>query len=145
MNIYFKTLTTLATGATLVVISALDPTGVLSFMLEVVLGGTLFRSWTSASFSRAHEREADELGLKIAAGACYDPAQAMHLFSHMLEFEKEHTGGSERAPSLGSTHPVSSERVANAQNAMGELNSVFKHHHCAHSHAALFGAEKKMK
>lgn len=54
-------------------------------------------------YSRAHESEADRLGLRLMARAGYDPAAAPALWERMEEATLE-------LPALLSTHPASSER-----------------------------------
>ena len=59
------------------------------------------------SYSREHETEADELGLRYAIRAGYDPYAAVALWKRMAE-----ASGGERTPEWLSTHPHSLRRAA---------------------------------
>ncbi len=61
-------------------------------------------------FSRAHESEADAIGLRFAAGAGYDPRAAITFWQKMAK----KSGGNEPLKWF-STHPPTSERIANLQ------------------------------
>lgn len=56
-------------------------------------------------YSRAHELEADQLGMVTMAKAGYDPAAAIDLWQHMAEL------GGERPPAFLSTHPSPEDRI----------------------------------
>jgi predicted Zn-dependent protease len=61
-------------------------------------------------FSRAHENEADAIGLRFAAGAGYDPRAAITFWQKMAK----KSGGGEPFKWF-STHPPTAERIANLQ------------------------------
>ncbi|MBE16573.1 MAG: M48 family metallopeptidase [Dokdonia sp.] len=58
-------------------------------------------------FSRSHEKQADEIGIVIAAIAGYDPYEAANLWKRMK------AAGGQAPPELLSTHPSSDSRIAN--------------------------------
>lgn len=69
----------------------------------------------SLSYSRKHEREADRIGMTLAAKAGYDPA-ALALFLEKL------TGGRKSdGPSWLSTHPASRDRIAEIRRLAVEI------------------------
>jgi len=70
---------------------------------------------TVLSFSRAHETEADKIGLDLLVRACYDPRQAPELWERMGQL-----GGGQRPPEWMSTHPASETRAANFREWMPE-------------------------
>jgi len=59
-------------------------------------------------FSRAHEREADKIGIQIMAIAGYNPDEAAELWKRM----KANSGG-QTTPEFMSTHPSSETRINN--------------------------------
>ncbi len=71
-------------------------------ILEDVLleGGVLL----SLSYSRTHERDADQSGLRLADAAGYDPAGLMKFFRFLPDSNRTESGWS-------STHPASGERI----------------------------------
>jgi predicted Zn-dependent protease len=63
-------------------------------------------------YGRKHETQADEVGLMLAAAACYDPREAIPLWQRMAELN-----GGQRPPEFASTHPD----PANRMQRLGEL------------------------
>lgn len=64
-------------------------------------------------FSRAHETEADEIGLRLLVRACYDPREAPELWMRMGKL-----GGGGRQPAFLSTHPEPEARAQNFKRLM---------------------------
>lgn len=87
----------------------LDPSGLVFTIL--LPSATLFRELPN---SRVQEMEADEIGLKIAVEACYDPRAAKRVFLSMMNEEKGSGKGHTHAPpELLSTHPAYDTRLSN--------------------------------
>ena len=63
-------------------------------------------------FSRAHEQEADRIGIQNLARAGYDPNGAANMFSVMQSL----TRGSRRPPEFLLTHPLTESRISDARN-----------------------------
>ena len=64
-------------------------------------------------YARKHETQADEVGLMLAAAACFDPQEAVPLWERMGE-----AGGGQAPPEFASTHPNPGTRIANLQALM---------------------------
>lgn len=66
-------------------------------------------------YSRAHESEADYIGLLLAADAGYDPREAVHVWERM---QRSSTG--RRSPQFLSTHPGHETRIKQLTDHMPE-------------------------
>jgi predicted Zn-dependent protease len=64
-------------------------------------------------YGRNHESQADEVGLMLAAAACYNPEEAIPLWERMSQL-----GGGQRPPEFASTHPDPANRIAHLQQLM---------------------------
>ena len=64
-------------------------------------------------FSRDHETEADEVGLMLAAAACFDPREAVGLWERMGQ-----ASGGQAPPEFMSTHPSGPARIQRLQQLM---------------------------
>jgi predicted Zn-dependent protease len=64
-------------------------------------------------YGRNHESQADEVGLMLAAAACYDPQAAIPLWERMSQLN-----GGQRPPEFASTHPDPANRIAHLQQLM---------------------------
>lgn len=65
-------------------------------------------------YGRNHESQADEVGLMLAAAACYDPREAIGLWERMS------ASGGGGVPEFASTHPDPANRIARLQQLMPE-------------------------
>lgn len=73
------------------------------------------------AFSRAHESEADYIGIRYAAKAGYDPRAAITFWQKMAEVSK-----GARMPALLSTHPSHDRRIADLQKWMAEVLPLYE-------------------
>ena len=72
-------------------------------------------------FSRAHESEADYIGILLAADAGYDPRESVHLWERMAQLTR---GG---GPSeFLSTHPGHETRIAQLKKWMPEAMDIYQ-------------------
>ncbi|MCJ0824427.1 M48 family metallopeptidase [Luteimonas sp. 50] len=61
-------------------------------------------------YARKQETQADEMGLMLAAAACFNPEEAVPLWQRM-----EQAGGGSGQPEYASTHPNPGTRIENLQ------------------------------
>jgi predicted Zn-dependent protease len=66
-------------------------------------------------YSRAHELEADRLGLELMAAAGYDPAEAVALWRNMQEAQGP------VIPGFLSTHPTPADRIEELEAMLPEI------------------------
>jgi predicted Zn-dependent protease len=72
-------------------------------------------------FSRAHEAEADRIGLSLMAMAGYDPEEAIGFWERM----SKNSGKRGRKMEFASTHPADRTRLANLETYMAEAKSRY--------------------
>jgi metalloendopeptidase OMA1, mitochondrial len=72
-------------------------------------------------FSRAHESEADYIGILLAADAGYDPRESVHLWERMEQL----SGGGGPSEFL-STHPGHETRIAQLKRWMPEAMGIYQ-------------------
>jgi hypothetical protein len=116
-----------ATFALLVVAWALLPPGVELVPALATLPAAAAEAAVAAALtlphSRACELEADAVGVRIAAAACYDPARAA-AFWRRLEALAGPRGGGGAAAAMLSTHPPDAERAERLRAALPEALEV---------------------
>lgn len=78
-------------------------------------------------YGRNHETQADEVGLMLAAAACYDPREAVPLWERMSEL-----GDGARPPEFASTHPDPANRIQVLQGLMPRAEE-FRQRYCSPS------------
>ncbi len=64
-------------------------------------------------YARSHETQADEVGLMLAAAACFNPEEAIPLWQRMSQ-----ASGGQAPPEFSSTHPNPGTRIQNLQALM---------------------------
>ncbi|RDB18944.1 Mitochondrial metalloendopeptidase OMA1 [Hypsizygus marmoreus] len=72
--------------------------------------------------SRTQELEADKIGLKLMARACYDPRAAPEMFRRLGQVEAKFV--SRLNPDFLRTHPSSEVRVQNLEKALSESYAI---------------------
>ena len=82
------------------------------------LGATLGVNY----YSRAHELEADTIGLRFAASAGYDPRSAVTFWRKMQAANER----AARPPEILSTHPSDDRRIANLEKLAAEYLPLYQ-------------------
>jgi len=106
---------TLVTGITAGLTSIISPG--LGNLIGGIGGAT--QGILLSPYDRHQERQADDLGLKLAAGAGWDPAALSHIL-HSLEREEDLRGSGDGLAFFAS-HPRTPERVRNTGRAAKKL------------------------
>jgi metalloendopeptidase OMA1, mitochondrial len=75
-------------------------------------------------FSRAHESEADHIGLIYMARAGYPPEEAVKFWQRFADFNHQSGGGS--TPAFLRTHPLDETRIKQLQSWMPEAKSQYR-------------------
>jgi predicted Zn-dependent protease len=92
-----------------VLLGVADPSAGTAALMAVQAGGVQ----AQLNFSRAHESEADNLGMQTLVRSGFD-AQAMPAFFERLQQASRYYGG-DSIPDFLRTHPVTTERIADAR------------------------------
>lgn len=71
-------------------------------------------------YGRNHETQADEVGLMLAAAACYNPEAAIPLWERMSQL-----GGGQRPPEFASTHPDPANRIQHLQSLLPQAKQFY--------------------
>ena len=107
----------------LLVISILDPTGIFSLLGEI--GIFTMSPLINLGFSRDHETEADELGMELAARACFDPAKLKSTFEKMKAYAAAMSAkGGGSSHELLRSHPIEQHRIDGVVNAQKKLKEI---------------------
>lgn len=98
-----------------------DPTG--SFMMIFLPASQLFSELPN---SRTQEREADRIGMYLAAQACFDPEALGRVFARMNQAGQD---GSDqnlaiKPPEFLSTHPSDTSRIQNMQQWLPDAKRI---------------------
>lgn len=93
----------------LIFITLIDPTGFHVFAFDI--GANSLRKMLEASFSRDHENEADELGLRIAQRACFHGEHGVEVMKKLADLQKLHEDTKDyHKTTMFDDHPASIER-----------------------------------
>ncbi|MDF1800725.1 MAG: M48 family metallopeptidase [Planctomycetota bacterium] len=83
-------------------------------------GALIYQYAAALPFGRAHELEADHIGLILMARAGYDPREAVNFWTRMDAL------GSGGSPEWLSTHPSHSSRIDQIQDLMPEALAIYE-------------------
>ena len=95
----------------------LDPSGTIFSLL--LPAASLFRELPN---SRQQEMEADQMGVHLAAEACFDPRAAPRVFRAM----KDDKSGGRAPPEFLSTHPSHDRRIAKFDEYMPKAMEIYQ-------------------
>jgi len=94
---------------------------------EAVIASTVAGSvQNQLSFSRAHEQEADRVGIEMLYRAGYDPINMANFFEIL---QRRTRIGQNDIPEFLLTHPVTASRIADARNRAAALGPVANNLH----------------
>lgn len=101
-----------------VAIGDMDP-GQQQMVMSALGAGTQYGA--VLPFGRSHETQADEVGLMLAAAACFNPKEAVPLWERMSQLN-----GGQRPPEFASTHPDPANRIAHLQSLMPKAEKFYE-------------------
>jgi predicted Zn-dependent protease len=85
------------------------------------LANVAYEALVATKFSRSDEREADRIGLELAARAGYDPRAGVTVWQKMMNLRE---GG--RPPEFLSTHPAESSRIEEMQALLPTVMPLYE-------------------
>ncbi len=89
-----------------------NPAAYQQILAQIIGAGALAR------FSRAAEKEADDLGVRFMNQAGYSPNGMVTMFQKLLDRERS---GSSTVARFFSTHPLTADRIRDVQNEISKL------------------------
>lgn len=92
-----------------------NPSALQSILAQVVAGGAMAR------FSRADEKQADDLGLGYMVAAGYDPHGMLDMFQKLASLEKSSPNAVEK---FFLDHPVTTDRIKDISNRISQMRST---------------------
>jgi len=91
-----------------------NPNGLQQLLAQIIAGGAMAR------FSRADEKEADDLGLEYLTKAGYDPHGMLEMFQKLLSLEK---GGSNSVERFFADHPGTQDRIQDISGRIAKMGN----------------------
>jgi predicted Zn-dependent protease len=91
-----------------------NPSGLQQLLAQVIAGGAMAR------FSRADEKEADDLGLQFMTRAGYDPHGMLDMFQKLLSLEK---GGNSTVTRFFADHPGTQDRINDISGKIAKMGN----------------------
>jgi len=100
-------------GAIGTILLGQDPGVVQTLLANIIAGGAMAR------FSRADEKEADDMGLQFMYAAGFNPNGMLEMFQKLLAMEKGRPGAVEK---FFSDHPLTQDRIKDIQSRIAQMN-----------------------
>jgi beta-barrel assembly-enhancing protease len=91
-----------------------NPSALQQLLAQVIAGGAMAR------FSRADEKQADDLGLDFLAKAGYDPHGMLDMFQKLLSMEK---GGNSSVSRFFADHPGTQDRIDDISSRISKMGN----------------------
>jgi len=91
-----------------------NPGAIQTILAQIVAGGAMAR------FSRADEKEADDLGLQFMTAAGYDPHGMLDMFQKLLSLEQGRPGAVSR---FFQDHPGTQDRINDIRNRINQMGN----------------------
>jgi beta-barrel assembly-enhancing protease len=85
-----------------------------------IVGSQALAIQNQLDYTRDFEREADRMGIQVMMRAGFDPAGMVGFFDRLLRANRHNEG---KAPGYLRTHPLTTERIADMQNRIDQLNT----------------------
>jgi len=100
-------------GAIGTILLGQDPGVVQTLLANIIAGGAMAR------FSRADEKEADDMGLQFMYAAGFNPNGMLEMFQKLLAMENGRPGAVEK---FFSDHPLTQDRIKDIQSRIAQMN-----------------------
>jgi len=91
-----------------------NPGALQTLLAQIIAGGAMAR------FSRADEKQADDLGLEFMTKAGYDPHGMLDMFQKLMSLEK---GGSGAVTRFFADHPGTQDRINDITNRIAKMGN----------------------
>lgn len=104
----------------------------------VMMGSQTMALNNQMAFSRENEREADRIGMQILAKAGFDPKAMPRFFATLQQKSQLNQSKQGYLPSFVMTHPLSSERLSEAENRANQYPKSTTNPQTQTSRQALF-------
>lgn len=101
-----------------------------SMFLGIPLSPELLLLVFALPHSRAAEKEADEIGIRLLARSCYDPAANVQMLQRLADHEKRAGGAAAAVPAFVRTHPLTEARVESVRKLLPEAYKTY-HEKCS--------------
>jgi predicted Zn-dependent protease len=92
-----------------------NPSAVQSLVAQVVAGGAMAR------FSRADEKQADDMGFDLMTRAGFDPHGMLDFFQRLMTIDK---GGNSAASRFFADHPGTGDRIDDINARIGKMSKT---------------------